>query len=226
MKPARHCGFPHALIGLLSVVLLFAAGCKTGGPGDERNWTFDKLPEGQPPAGWSSFTTKPTGPTAQWQVVQDTRGPSQPRVLALTESGGGPGTINLLIFEAGPAMTDVDLSVRVRSRTGKSAQGGGLVWRWQDANNYYMLGVDTLASQVRVSVVQAGQVRQLAVAGANVKATRWPGIRVVARGQQIVGYLDGQKVLDITDQSIMTPGRVGVWTPADACSAFDDFEIR
>jgi len=42
-------------------------------------------------------------------------------------------------------------------------------------------------------------------------------------GDHIQGYYDGQKYLDVRDNTFSGPGYVGLWTKADAQTHFDDF---
>jgi hypothetical protein len=45
-------------------------------------------------------------------------------------------------------------------------------------------------------------------------------------GDHIRGYFDGQKYLDVHDDTFTGPGQVGLWTKADAQTHFDDFRVR
>jgi hypothetical protein len=44
-------------------------------------------------------------------------------------------------------------------------------------------------------------------------------------GDYIECFLDGKKHLDVHDSSIPEPGKVGLWTKADAQTRFDRFEL-
>jgi hypothetical protein len=50
-------------------------------------------------------------------------------------------------------------------------------------------------------------------------------MRVVALGDHIQAYLEGQLLLDYRDKRFRA-GRVGLWTKADSITAFDEFTVR
>ena len=56
----------------------------------------------------------------------------------------------------------VDLSVEVKAIKGEIDQGGGLVWRYRDANNYYITRWNPLETNFRVYHVVDGKRTQLA----------------------------------------------------------------
>jgi hypothetical protein len=38
------------------------------------------------------------------------------------------------------------------------------------------------------------------------------------------GYLDGKKIWGVTDETFTGPGKVGLWSKADAQTHFDEFK--
>jgi hypothetical protein len=47
------------------------------------------------------------------------------------------------------AFEDGEIEVKVRADTGKEDQGGGLIWRARDANNYYVARYNPLENNFR-----------------------------------------------------------------------------
>jgi len=45
-------------------------------------------------------------------------------------------------------------------------------------------------------------------------------------GSRIEGYLGGERLLELEDDTFPAPGRVGLWTKADARTVFVDLEVR
>jgi hypothetical protein len=69
--------------------------------------------------------------------VADETAPSRSGyVLAQTAKSPG-GVFNICVAED-TRYKDVELSVSFKAVAGDSDQGGGFVWRYQDANNYYI----------------------------------------------------------------------------------------
>jgi hypothetical protein len=45
-------------------------------------------------------------------------------------------------------------------------------------------------------------------------------------GNRIVCRLDGRELLEVEDDTFGEPGRVGLWTKADAVTSFDALAVR
>jgi hypothetical protein len=105
-------------------------------------------------------------------------------------------------------------------------QGGGLIWRVKDHDNYYIARWNPLEDNFRVYYVKEG--RRVQLDSANVKAdfAKWHTIKIEQRGDAIACYLDGEKLLEVKDKTFAEAGGVGLWTKADAATAFDDLVIR
>ncbi len=57
-----------------------------------------------------------------------------------------------------------------------------------------------------------------------VASGHWHSLRVVAQGDHIVCYFNGQKLIDTHDAAYVK-GKVGLWTKADSITAFDDLTV-
>jgi hypothetical protein len=184
---------------------------------------FDTEPSGAVPSGWSIQQTHPTKALATWKLVVDPTAPSKPNVLALTHSENVDGTFNLAIFPL--KYQDVDLSVQMKAVEGKEDQGGGLIWRCKDENNYYVCRLNPLENNFRVYVVKDGVRKQLQSVEAQSVAGRWYPLAVRMAGKHIVCYLDDKKMLEVDDATFVDAGMIGLWTKADAVTSFDDLII-
>ena len=64
-------------------------------------------------------------------------------------------------------------------------QGGGIVWRYQDANNYYVARVNPLEENFRVYKVIAGQRKQLGTKeGLKAETGKWHTITIRHAGDK------------------------------------------
>jgi hypothetical protein len=120
--------------------------------------------------------------------------------------------------------TDVDVSLKGKAISGKVDQGIGLVFRFSDSRSYYVVRANALENNVRLYKMVDGRRKQFAGAGVKVTSGRWHTMRVVAQGDHIVCYFNGQKLIDIHDATY-TKGKVGLWTKADSVTAFDDLTV-
>lgn len=208
--------------------LLFLAICGLTLPGADKseavNWKFEDAKVGELPKGWSSAKTG-QGPGSVWKVIEDPTAPAGPKVLAQTSADGPNGVFNLCVA-AEPKRADVDLSVSLKATAGKTDQGGGLVWRYQDADNYYVTRLNPLEGDFRLFHVVKGKRTQLGKTIAVDEALgKWHTIRVVHVADKIECYLNGKRHFDIKDETIRDAGRLGLWTKADAVTSFDALAI-
>ena len=179
-----------------------------------RSWRFDAVALGALPADFDAEL-------GTWQVVADDSSPSGSRALAQLAVSADQAFNVVLV--GGTTFADVVLSVKLRSVDGRVDQGGGVVWRAQDARNYYIARYNPLEDNYRVYTVVAGRRSQLASATLQVDHADWHTLRVTMIGDQIICYLDGTKHLETRDTTFSKAGHIGLWTKADAKTNFDDF---
>jgi hypothetical protein len=132
---------------------------------------------------------------------------------------------NLCVADA-PSYADVDLAVSFKAIAGKLDQGGGIVWRYRDANNYYLARMNPLEDNFRAYKVVDGKRTQLASADVVVPAGEWHVIRVVQDGKRIRCHLDEKLHLDFEDETFPAAGRIGLWSKADAQTRFAGWKIK
>ena len=182
--------------------------------------SWDKADLGKVPTGWKSLSTGEKAET-KWELKAD-----DAKKLALTQLGASPGAVFNLCVADEPTVADLEATVSFKALSGKKDQGGGLVWRFQDKENYYVARMNPLEDNFRLYKVVAGKRIQLAtVEEVVVKAGTWHTMTVRMKGDAIECHLDGKKHLTATDSAIKKAGRVGLWTKADAVTAFAGLKI-
>ncbi len=179
------------------------------------------VPIGQLPPGWIAAKTG-EGPGSVWKVVEDATAPSGRKALAQTSAEGPKRLFNLCVVKKF-SFRDLDLSVAFKAVAGKIDRGGGLVWRYADAKNYYVARMNPLENNYRVYKVVAGKRTQLATADTKIDAAKWHTVRVIHVGKRIQCYIDGRRYLDVKDDTFLKAGRIGLWTKADAQTHFANF---
>ncbi len=189
----------------------------------EKEWSFEKSEVGSVPNGWKVAETKGKGKPATWEVVPG--GTESKKAVAITETNNTGGTYNLLIANE-THDKDLEISVKVKAITGKEDQGGGPIWRAKDADNYYIARWNPLENNFRVYFVKDGKRIQLASADIETDPGTWHEIEIEHVGNRIVAEFDDKKVIEIEDSTFAEGGRVGLWTKADAATAFDDFKVE
>ncbi len=120
--------------------------------------------------------------------------------------------------------TDGNISVDFRANSGKIDQGGGIMWRVEDNNNYYVARFNPLEDNFRFYIVHNGIRTQLASADIKL-ASGWHNMKIEQREDIFKGYIDGKEYLKHKDSQIKRAGGVGLWTKADAKTSFKNFKI-
>ena len=186
--------------------------------------SFDGDKTGQPPRGFQLHRTG-GGRTGIWRVMADSTAPSRPNVLTQNDTDMTDYRFPLCIYESVTAR-DVDVSVQFKAIGGKIDQAGGLVWRYKDEDDYYVLRANALENDLRIYHVVGGKRRQFGRARVVVAANIWHTIRVVNVGSDCEAYFDGKRFIHTTDETLKERGKVGLWTKADSYTLFDDFRIH
>lgn len=182
---------------------------------------FEEDPDREIPAGFRPAPAPIDPRPATWSVRTDAHAAEGRKCLQVEAAGTGD-TYNLLLSHRRlPA--DLDLSVRLRARTGKEDQGGGLVWRAVDRENYYLTRWNPLEKNLRVYRVQNGVRSQFASVDIDAVGEDWHEIAVRSRGSKGSIRFDGKAVLTFEDATFDGRGQVGLWTKADASTDFDSF---
>ena len=206
----------------LTIGLAIAA-AKAQTPGKTTVHNFDSDVAGKPPVQFH-FARTGQGSEGTWVVQADPTAPSKPNVLAQTSTDDTDYRFPIAILEEG-SCKDVDLSVKFKAVSGKVDQAGGLIFRVQDADNYYVVRANAAEDNYRLYHVVAGRRRQFAGANFKVTPNQWHTLRVVAVGNRFQCYFDGGLKITATDDTFPGPGKVGLWTKADSVTYFDDFEV-
>jgi DNA-binding beta-propeller fold protein YncE len=179
---------------------------------------FDASGVGKVPTGWIAAKTG-NGEGSVWALQEDVSAHAGKVVLTQTSSAGPSSLFNLCV-NGQPKLLDVDITLSLKALSGKIDQGGGPVWRYQDANNYYIARANPLENNFRLYKVIDGKRTQLATADVEAASGKWHTIHIVHRGNRILCSFNGSQCLDCSDEAIMTAGSIGCWTKADAVTSF------
>jgi hypothetical protein len=207
-----------SVVGLLVVLLVTSAAAEEFSPLRLQESDIGKLPQG-----WTSASTG-EGEGSVWKVVRDESVPGG-KGLALEQTAKGPKPLFHLCVTDAPKPSDLEMTVDFRPVSGGIDQGGGLVWRYQDHQNYYIARFNPLEKNFRVYKVLQGKRTQLATQEDLELGDGWHQIKIVQAGTSIECYLDGKKHLEVHDESISRSGNVGLWTKADAVTRFANLKI-
>jgi hypothetical protein len=206
------------------IALLLAAGGVAGAQEAVKTWDFqgDKVDEA--PAGFS-FGKTGQGRPGKWVVRVDPSAPAGDHVLAQVDTDDTDDRFPVAVADA-PVVKDLRLEVRCKQISGKTDQACGLVFRYQDENNYYVTRANALEDNVRLYHVVKGKRRQFAGWDGKVARQTWHTLAVEAHGDHFQVVFDGKPVIDAKDETFKQAGKVGLWTKADSVTHFDALSVK
>lgn len=180
--------------------------------------SFDDLTPGTSPPGWTA--TKTGGGTPKWTIEKDDSAPSKPNVLKQSGEATYP-----ICFKDDTSLKDGFVEAQFKPVAGKEDQAGGVLWRCQDADNYYVARANALEDNVTIYKTIKGKRVSFKSVNAKVASGVWHTLRVDFAGNKFTVTFDGKKTIEATDDSFSEAGKVGVWTKADSVTLFDDFSF-
>jgi hypothetical protein len=202
-------------------------------PASQTVLDFDTAEVGKLPADFSTALTG-SGGLAAWVVQEDPTAPSGNKVLAQTSVDGTSYRFPLCVYDNLTAK-DVMVSVKFKPISGKVDQAAGIVWRYQDKDNYYIVRANALENNVVLYKVQNGKRTDLKPIGAglfaygkkaNVLSGQWNELQVVTKGKRFAVSLNGESLFPVEDETFTGAGKVGLWTKADSVTYFDNLTIE
>lgn len=157
--------------------------------------------------GWTFFTTNTS---SSWGVMADAADAGN-LVLAQGSNANNEGYAT-----AGDAGWQ-DYSVEARVKLRNVEPYPGLLARYKDSNNYYMLRINK-ASEARIELSKkvGGASTIFASYPLATMADSWYTLRMTLRGNVLRGYLNGNALFEVTDASL-DAGQIGFrnnWGPA------------
>lgn len=223
--PSRSAAMSGIIIGLTAAVLAVPATAET------LVLDFETTAVGEQPAGFTTAVTG-EGPEGRWIVQQDAQAPSGAQVLAQVSQEPRRPQFPLATYDDLSA-ADVDLSVKFKPISGATDQAAGLVWRYLDENNYYIVRANALEGNVVLYKVEDGERTDLPIVGqgrtygtkVEVPANAWSTLAVHVKEDRFTVSLNGADLFEVQDQTFAEAGKIGLWTKADSVTAFDDLTV-
>ena len=124
---------------------------------------FDAETPGKLPRGWSVAMTHDGG-APRWEIARDESAPSPAHVLAQLSQDRTAGRFPLAIWDR-TTILNGSVSVAFKTVDGAVDQAAGIVWRYQDPNNYYIVRANALEENVVLYKVESGVRQSIAPKG-------------------------------------------------------------
>jgi hypothetical protein len=217
------------VLTVLCILPVFAG----ASPASQLVLDFETAEVGELPANFLTALTGGGGPVA-WLVKEESSAPSGRNVLAQTSTDTTDYRFPLCVYDD-VTVKDVTVSVKFKPVSGKVDQAAGIVWRYQDKDNYYIVRANALENNVVLYKVENGKRTDLKPVGAGLfaygkKATvlsgQWSELRVATKGNRFEVAVNGESLFAVEDNTFTAAGKVGLWTKADSVTAFDNLTIE
>lgn len=170
-------------------------------------WTIVDEGNKEGPSAWSISA----GLITQWSNIYDNFGsgtdPAKPGTYALT------GDLN---------WTDYTIRAEVRSTDNDAI---GIIFRYQDPQNYYRFSMDTQRSYRRLIKKVQGNVIVLAEDAEAYARDRWYALRIAVKGIRIQIFVDEGVLFDVGDDSL-SQGKFGLYCWGNAGSEFKNILVE
>lgn len=155
--------------------LLFATSVFILTPMSAETVSFDDTAPGTLPANW--LGTKTGSGTPKWSVEKDASAPSGGRVLKQSGEATYP-----VCLKTDTKIRNGFVEVKFKPISGREDQAGGVVWRAQDADNYFVARANALEDNVHIYHTVQG--RRVQFDGVDVKVAGgvWHTLRVEFNG--------------------------------------------
>lgn len=194
---------------------------------------FDKDAVGKAPAAFKAARTG-QGAEGAWIVEAVADAPSAPNAVKQTSTDDTSYRFPVLVA-AEVQTVNGTLSVRFKTISGRVDQAAGLVFRYLDENNYYIVRANALERNVVLYKLEKGKRSSLAPKGTpagtygvdqEVPGGQWSTLSVRFEGPLFTVSFNGKKIFEVDDRTFTEAGRVGVWTKADSVTLFDDLTLE
>ncbi len=118
-----------------------------------------------------------------------------------------------------------EVAVRFKTLSTEGDQAAGIVFRYQDPSNYYVIAASAKDESCALYRVRNGKRKKIDSKDVIVSPLSWHELRVIFTQDKYTALVDGELALGVKDSSLTAPGRVGLWTPAGSQIAFDNFRV-
>jgi 3-keto-disaccharide hydrolase len=207
--------------------------------GAEIKIDFSNFPTNTTPAGFHSALAG-GGEPGDWKIVMD-ESPSafapltpqagrassmtQHAVLAQLSQDPTDERFPMLIYDK-ETFKDFKLTTQFKIVSGVAEQMAGIVFRYENASNFYVIRASALGHNIRFYKVVNGLRGNLLGPEMDISTNAWHTLGVQCQGNQIICLFDDHLAMPPLTDNTFTAGKIGFWTKSDAVSYFGDTTIN
>lgn len=145
-------------------------------------------------------------------------------VLAQVDADSTDERFPMLIYDK-ETFKDFQLTTRFKIVGGALEQMAGMVFRFQNESNFYVVRVSALGHNLRFYKVVNGARGNLVGPLLDVSAGDWHSLAIQCEGNRITCWLDDKLVMPPLQDETFDAGKIGFWTKSDSVTHFGDTRI-
>ncbi len=217
------CNFVR-LAGMLSRVIVFLWLLSLPVRGVELVFNFGEAGAEQTPAGFTNVVAGEGKPGLWLARTHETTGATNSVLLTQTRRNVKDEHFPMCIYER-EKFDDFILTTKFKIVDGLVEQMAGIVFRFQDEKNFYVIRASALGNNLRFYKVVAGIRSQPIGVSLEMKIGEWHELKIECRGNKIRSWFNGREAIpELTDTSLAC-GKMGFWTKSDSVCCFTDTRI-
>jgi len=207
--------------------------------GAEIKIAFSDFAAGQTPTNFHNALAGGGAP-GEWKIVVDeapsaftplmpqiTPTPSVARRPVLAQLSRDPADERFPMFiYDGETFKKFKLTAQFKIVGGVAEQMAGVVFRFQNESNFYVIRVSALGRNLRFYKVVNGQRGNPIGPDVEITTGVWHTLAVQCDGQQIICWLDGRLAMPPLQDTSFATGKIGFWTKSDAVTYFGDATVE
>jgi hypothetical protein len=212
----------------LILMAMLAAGWPAAGANLEFN--FGELASSGALTNFQSALLGDGGPV-NWQVLPgkapsafaplSSQGQTQAGGSVLAQTSQDPADERFPMFVYTPEIfRNFKFSTQFKLVSGVTEQMAGVVFRYQNSSNFYVVRVSGLGKNIRFYKVVNGVRSDPIGPGCELAPDSWHRLTVACEGTQITIWLDEHLAMPTLGDNTFAQGKIGFWTKSDAVSYF------
>jgi hypothetical protein len=214
----------NRIVPLVLVAMTLAEGALAPAAGETLRKVLASplVDEGSGPDGCTAAVSGLGGPSA-WEVRLE-RLLLDGKALVEVTRQADPNRFPLCIADL-PVAKNAEVELSFVAHDGRVARTAGIVLRFTDPQDFYVVEADVLASSVHFLRILNGERREIARRSGTLSEGVVHRLKVKAVDASFAVLLDGKFLFEARDSGIAAPGRFGVWSRADSLTSFGDLFI-
>ena len=212
-----------SIVAIIGVSISAYYAMENGPYKNSKEWNFDSYKDNTIPEGFAYFQTD--SQQDSWVVKSDSSAPSPQNVLAKLTNNDTTSDYHIQIMPDGVETVNYEASVQIKINSAEKSQAAGLVFRFVDTGQYFVLVADSANKTFSLCKSEPGTLLCLVDKQADITPDQWHTITASVSSQGIGGSLDGNELIKRYDSHYLH-GQIGLWTKKDTEAYFDDLRIK